>query len=149
MNSYLIILFVIVVIIIGMVVSIKLLQSKKIDVWYADLKSLTENNDKWRDVVFTGDNVQIATMSVPPGEELGMEVHPHNEQFFYITSGRGLLEIKGQTPRPLVYGVASVVPKNTEHNVKNTGETTLKLFTTYSPPHHPPNTIHITKYESH
>jgi len=112
--------------------------------WSDNIESVTRNNTLWRKVLFTGDNLQVVAMNVPTGKSLGWESHPSNEQFFRIETGVGLLEVKGEDSVNLSYGVAAVVPAGREHNVTNTGNSPLQLYTIYGPPHHPPKTVDAT-----
>lgn len=128
----------------------KKVQSKP-KVWSTDIEKDTTNNKWWREVIYTSRNLQVTLMSVPPKQDLNWEVHPRNDQFFRIEKGKGLLLTKpNQRSRTiseikLYDGVAAVVPKGVWHNVVNTSNTQdLKVYTIYSPPHHPPKTIDKT-----
>jgi mannose-6-phosphate isomerase-like protein (cupin superfamily) len=114
--------------------------------WSDNIERLTEANREWRNVIHTTDNMQIVTMSVPVGQNLGAETHSDNDQFFRIESGEGLLELgsNGDTKFSLHSGSAAIVPKGTKHNIVNTGTAPLQLYTIYAPPHHPPGTVDKT-----
>ena len=105
-----------------------------------------ENTD-FRQVLETGANTQIVIMSIPPGGEIGEEVHDKEDQVLYFVAGSGeaILEVSAQ---PIEEGDIVLVHKGTKHNFKNTGLEDLKIITTYSPPHHPSGTIHKTKEEA-
>ena len=112
-----------------------------------DIESLTKENSKFRRVLYTGRNLQLVLMALAPGEDIGEEVHPDRDQFFRIEKGRGeawidghVTEIKGES--------AVVVPAGARHNIKNTGEKPLKLYTLYGPPEHEDGTVHLTKAEA-
>lgn len=122
-------------------------------VWSDNIEKLTKANTNWRNVIYTSDKLQISLMSVPPNEELGLEVHPKNDQFFRIESGQGKLVIGKPNAANhqdflLTDGSAAVVPRGIWHNVINTSTTNpLKLYTLYGPPHHPLGTVDTTHTE--
>jgi mannose-6-phosphate isomerase-like protein (cupin superfamily) len=102
----------------------------------------------FREVLYTAPHSQLVLMTLQPGEEIGTELHPDNDQFFLVQSGEGAAILTGKQ-HPLRDGVALVVPAGTEHNVINTsGTELLQLLTIYSPPAHPDGTIHRTKQEA-
>jgi len=108
----------------------------------------TLTNKNYRQVLYTGKHNQLVLMSLKPGEEIGMEVHPENDQFFRIEKGEGKCLIDGNEYK-LGDGVAIVVPAGAKHNVINTSEDEeLKLYTIYSPPHHKDGIVHPTKEEA-
>ena len=108
----------------------------------------TLTNKNYRQVLYTGKHSQLVLMSLRPGEEIGMEVHPENDQFFRIEKGEGKCLIDGNEYK-LGDGVAIVVPAGAKHNVINTSEDEeLKLYTIYSPPHHKDGIVHPTKEEA-
>ena len=112
--------------------------------WAGNIEELTEGNTNWREVVATTNNLQLVTMSVPPGRELGAEVHPGNDQFFRVESGSAEL-IVGPRHYQLGPGWAAIVPSGSVHNLINRGHTPVKLYTIYGPPHHPPT--RVNKYD--
>ncbi len=112
-----------------------------------DIESATRQNDNFRKVIFTAPHSQLVLMALQPGEDIGMEVHPNVDQFFRIETGQGKVVIDGQES-PIKDGSAIVVPAGSMHNVVNTGNEPLKLYTIYSPPNHPHGTIHRTKKEA-
>jgi mannose-6-phosphate isomerase-like protein (cupin superfamily) len=126
----------------------KFLKHTYYNVWVGDIEKITIENEDWRHVLHTADNLQVVAMSVPVGQELGMETHQHNDQFFRVESGVGRLEtvgVGGNRGRyELKDGFSAVVPHGTQHNLINIGDKPLKLYTIYGPPHHPPGTIHRT-----
>ncbi len=117
------------------------------ELYYNNIEEQTEHNNHFRQVVFTGKHSQLVIMAIQPGEEIGKEVHEDNDQFFRIEGGQGRAEVAGKTYE-LADGFALVVPAGVEHNIINTGETPLRLYTIYSPAHHKDGTIHITKGEA-
>jgi len=113
-----------------------------------EIENQTEANDNFRKVIFTAFHSQLVLMCLKPNEEIGMEVHPDNDQFFRIEEGEGKVIIDG-VETAIKDGWAVVVPAGSEHNVINTSATeSLKLYTIYSPAHHPDGTIHKTKAEA-
>lgn len=121
--------------------------------WVADVEQATLDNTTFRTVLFTGEHMQLTVMSLAPGEDIGREVHPDHDQFLRIEQGRGRVELSesedstGET-QDVEDDWAIVVPAGIWHNVVNTGETELKLYSLYAPPEHPPGTVHRTKAEA-
>ncbi len=112
-----------------------------------NIEKLTKENNFFREVLFTGKYCQLVVMCLKPGEEIGKEVHEDVDQFFRIDGGVGEVFIDGET-KEIKDGFAVVVPAGSEHNIVNTGEVDLKLYTVYSPPNHPKGTIHETYEEA-
>ena len=105
-------------------------------------------NENFRKVLYTGKHSQLVLMSLLPKEEIGMEVHTDNDQFFRFEKGQGKAIIDGNEYE-LTDGVAVVVPAGAQHNIINTSETdALKLYTIYSPAHHQDGVIRKTKAEA-
>ena len=112
------------------------------------IEELTRANTYFRQVLFTAPNSQLVLMCLAPSEEIGMEVHPENDQFFRFEEGEGKVIIDG-TEYLVKDGDAAIVPAGAQHNVINTSPANpLKLYTIYSPAHHPDGTIHKTKAEA-
>ncbi len=112
-----------------------------------DIESATLANEDYRRVLFTGPNTQLVLMTLQPGDEIGSEIHADHDQFIRIERGDGAVMLDGVKHR-LSDGVAMVVPAGVEHNVINTSRNEpLRLYTLYSPPEHPPGTIHRTKQD--
>lgn len=112
------------------------------------IEEATVSNTDFRHVIFTGKYCQVVLMSLIPGEEIGMEVHPAVDQFFRFEKGNGKVIIDGEECA-VADGDAVVVPAGANHNVINISQTDeLKLYTIYSPPNHPDGTIHKTKAEA-
>ena len=109
----------------------------------------TEMNTNFREVLFTGEHLQLVLMCLQPNEDIGNEVHKTVDQFFRIEMGNAKF-VMNETEEHLVSsGDAVVVPAGTYHNVINTSATEqLKLYTVYTPPNHPAGTIHKTKAEA-
>ena len=113
------------------------------------IEELTERNNYFRQVLFTGKHTQLVVMCLQKGEEIGNEVHSKVDQFFRIEEGEAKFVFNGSEEHIVGEGDAVVVPAGTYHNVINTSKTSqLKLYTLYSPPNHPDGTIHKTKAEA-
>lgn len=108
----------------------------------------TKNNNNFRQVLYTGKHSQLVVMALEPNQEIGMEVHKDNDQFFRFEGGEGLVIIDGNQYQ-VTDGDAVVVPAGANHNVINTSATAkLKLYTIYSPPHHKDGIVRATKAEA-
>jgi len=113
-----------------------------------NIEKLTIENNNFREVVYTGENLQLVLMSLKPNEDIGSEVHEENDQFFRIDKGEGKVIIN-ETEYDVSDGDAVVVPEGAEHNVINTSENEdLKLYTIYTPPHHKDAIVRATKEEA-
>jgi len=112
-----------------------------------DIIGAARMNEAFRRVVITGEHEQVVVMTIPPGGEIGQEVHPDTDQVLMIVDGDGEASLDAQTspvgPNDLVF-----VRAGTSHNFVNTGPRPLRLITTYAPPHHPPGTVHQTKADA-
>lgn len=115
--------------------------------WVSDIEKHTIENGDFRRVLYTGKNLQLVLMAIPPGGEIGEEVHDDGDQFFRVESGKGEVLIDGRTT-PIEDDFAVVVPAGARHNVRNTGKEPLKLYTVYGPPEHVDGTVHRTKAEA-
>lgn len=116
--------------------------------FFVKLEEQTKTNTNFRKVLFTAAHSQLVLMSLKPSEDIGMEVHPDNDQFIRIDAGHGQAVIDGET-FDLMDGSAVVIPAGSQHNIINlSGTEDLKLYTIYSPAHHPDGTIHVTKAEA-
>ena len=112
-----------------------------------DIEDRTEQNTDFRRVLYTGKYLQLVLMSLKPGEEIGEEVHDDRDQFFRVEAGKGEVSIDG-TRTNIEEDMAIVVPAGARHNVRNTGDAPLKLYTIYGPPEHVDKTVHVTKAEA-
>ena len=113
-----------------------------------NIEKETIENVNFRKVLYTAKNSQLVAMNLKPKEEIGMEVHPDNDQFFRFEKGRGKMIIDVNE-----YGVADgsavIVPAGSHHNVINVSESEpLKLYTIYSPSHHKDGVVRLTKEEA-
>jgi mannose-6-phosphate isomerase-like protein (cupin superfamily) len=112
-----------------------------------DIEDRTEENSDFRRVLYTGKNLQLVLMALKPGEEIGEEVHTDRDQFFRVETGKGEVWIDGNKTK-IEGDTGIVVPAGARHNVKNTGDEPLKLYTIYAPPEHAEGTVHKTKAEA-
>ena len=115
--------------------------------YHDDIEQQTTGNNDFRRVLYTGHNLQLVLMSLPPGCDIGAEVHEDRDQFFRFEEGRGQVDIDDNT-YDVVDGSAVVVPAGARHNVRNTGDSPLKLYTLYGPPEHKDGIVQATKEEA-
>ena len=112
-----------------------------------DIEKLTEENQDFRRVLYTGKNLQLVLMTLQPGEEIGEEVHEDRDQFFRIEEGSGVVDIDG-VENAVEDDIAVIVPAGARHNVRNTGDEPLQLYTIYGPPEHKDGVVQATKAEA-
>jgi mannose-6-phosphate isomerase-like protein (cupin superfamily) len=112
-----------------------------------DVFAAARSNDDFRRVLQTGAHEQVVVMTIPPGGEIGEEVHPHTDQVFMFVEGLGVAKVDGLStdvgPDELVF-----VHAGHRHNFRNRGDAPLRLITVYAPPAHAPGTVHRTKAEA-
>lgn len=118
-----------------------------------NINEATKQNDTFRTALWTGKNLQLTLMSINPGEDIGLEIHPNTDQFIRIEEGQGLVKMGARKDRldfqRRVYDdFAFIIPAGTWHNVINTGDKPLKLYSIYAPPNHPRGTVHKTKADA-
>ena len=121
--------------------------------WVGDIEAATLGNDDFRRVLFTGGHVQLTVMSLAPGEDIGWEMHDHLDQFLRVERGQGRLRLgrtgdQADEEHTLADDWAVIVPAGTWHDIVNTGDRPLKLYSIYAPPEHPPGTVHVTKADA-
>lgn len=109
-----------------------------------DIEDLTKQNDEFRHVLYTGQHLQLAVMSLKPGEEIGEEVHKDRDQFFRVEKGKGEIVIDGKTHK-IKSDDAILVPAGSRHNLINTGDKSLKLFTLYGPPNNVDQLVRVMR----
>jgi len=114
--------------------------------YVGNIKKAAKANDFFRKVFVTGKNSQLVLMCLQPGEAIGDEVH-HVDQIIYVVDGQGRVVLDGD-PEELEKGDIVFVPAGTQHNVYNTDEDPMRLFTVYAPPQHRDGTIHRTKADA-
>lgn len=107
----------------------------------------TEKNKNFRTVLFTGQRSQLVVMSIPPGGEIGEEIHSHVEQTLFFLSGSGKALLNGKESK-ISAGDVVVVTPGTKHNFINTGAEILKVYTVYAPPNHLDGRVHKTKTDA-
>lgn len=117
-----------------------------------NIEEATKQNNNFRTVLWTGCHLQLTLMSIKVGEDIGLEMHPNLDQFIRIEQGQGLV-LMGDCQYYLdfqchVYDdFAFIIPAGKWHNLINTGNIPLKLYSIYAPPQHPYGTVHVTKPE--
>src|SRR5690625_1562817 len=110
-------------------------------------------NNNFRTVIWTGEHLQVTLMKIEVGEDIGLEVHPDVDQFLRIEEGQGFVQM-GNVRNNLYFqrnvfdDDAIMVPAGTWHNITNTGNIPVRLYTIYAPPEHPFGTVHQTKTEA-
>ena len=112
-----------------------------------DIEQATVANTDFRRVLYTGKNLQLVLMTLPPGCDIGEEVHEDRDQFFRIEEGEGVVRIDGVDNR-VADDFAVIVPAGARHNVINSGEAPLKLYTIYGPPEHRDGVVHRDKEQA-
>ena len=116
--------------------------------FFGEIEKDTLENKNFRKVLYTGKHSQLVLMNLKPKEEIGMEVHEENDQFFRFEQGIGKVIIDGNE-YDVKDGTAIIVPSGAQHNVINVSETEeLKLYTIYSPAHHKDGIARLTKTEA-
>jgi mannose-6-phosphate isomerase-like protein (cupin superfamily) len=112
-----------------------------------NIEEMTEHNSDFRRVLYTGKNMQLVLMSLEPGDEIGEEVHTDRDQFFRVEKGNGEAWIDGKRTR-IKSSFAILIPAGARHNIKNTGDRPLRLYTLYGPPEHADGTVHVTRADA-
>jgi len=115
--------------------------------YHDDIETQTTSNDDFRRVLYTGKNLQLVLMTLQPGEEIGSEVHEDRDQFFRFEEGAGKAFIDDNV-YDVVDGSGLIVPAGSRHNVRNTGDAPLKMYTLYGPPEHIDGITHATKADA-
>jgi mannose-6-phosphate isomerase-like protein (cupin superfamily) len=112
-----------------------------------DILAAARSNEAYRREVLTGEHEQVVVMTIPPGGEIGEEVHTDTDQVLIFVEGRAEAQLDGRSSEvgsdDLIF-----VRAGTRHNFVNRGESSLRLITIYAPPHHPTGTVHQTKAEA-
>lgn len=115
-----------------------------------DLEAETVANTNYRTVVWSGKYLQVTIMSIPVGEDIGLEAHPETDQFIRLDGGRGRARM-GPSEDELTFdqevsdGWCVLVPAGSWHNITNIGDEPMQVYTIYAPQHHAPGKIHVTK----
>lgn len=118
-----------------------------------NINEATRQNNTYRTALWTGTHLQVTLMSIDVGGDIGLEMHPNVDQFLRIEQGQGIVQM-GKSKNNLnferiVYDdSAIIIPAGSWHNLTNTGNTPLKLYSIYAPPNHPFGTVHVTKADA-
>ena len=111
-----------------------------------NIEKLTKENDNFRKVLYTDKNTQLVLMSLLPGEDIGEEVHDV-DQFLRVEEGRGQVFLNDVT-HGIGNGSVIIVPAGVKHNLVNSMESTMKIYSLYMPPHHRDGVVHPTKADA-
>ncbi len=118
-----------------------------------NIDEATKKNNNYRTAIWTGNHLQVTLMSINVGDDIGLEVHPDTDQFLRIEEGQGIVRM-GDSRDQLTFerevrdNYAIMVPAGKWHNVINTGDIPLKIYSIYAPPHHPHGTVHKTRADA-
>lgn len=115
--------------------------------YHNDIVVLAKQNEDFRREVMTGKHSQLVLMSIPPGGEIGEEVHANVDQTLIFVAGEGQAILEGEKT-PIAAGALYFVPAGTRHNFINTGSVPMKLYTIYAPPQHAPGVVFKTRAEA-
>lgn len=120
--------------------------------YVVDVEKLTVENETFRTAAWTGKNLQMTVMAIQPGDDIGLEVHEDHDQFLRIEQGEARVEM-GPSETELETWTAEddyaiFVPAGVWHNIVNTGNEPLKLYSIYAPAEHPHGTVHVDKAEA-
>ncbi|WJY67744.1 cupin domain-containing protein [Corynebacterium auris] len=118
-----------------------------------DVEKATVDNDAFRDTLWTGKNLQLTVMSIPPGGEIGAEIHDGHDQFLRLEAGKlraqiGSSENDLEVDQVVEDDDAIFVPAGKWHNFVNEFDETAKLYSIYAPPEHQPGTFHQQKADA-
>jgi mannose-6-phosphate isomerase-like protein (cupin superfamily) len=115
--------------------------------YHDDIERQTTGNDDFRRVLYTGHHLQLVLMTIQPGSEIGSEVHTDRDQFFRVEEGSGMVDID-DNHYDVKDGSGIIVPAGARHNVRNTGDGPLRLYTLYGPPEHVDRLVERTKADA-
>lgn len=123
------------------------------DPFVVNIEEATLQNTNFRTALWTGKHLQLTLMSLRIGEEIGLEMHPDVDQFLRIEQGQGLVKMGSRRDsldfqRNIFEDSAIFIPAGTWHNLINTGNKPLKLYSIYAPPNHPRGTVHVTRADA-
>jgi len=115
-----------------------------------DIHKATTHNHTYRTALWTGRHLQLTVMSIPAGGDIGLEMHPNVDQFLRIEDGHGFVQMGNSRDslairQPVFPDSAIFIPAGTWHNLTNTGQTPLKLYSIYAPPNHRHGVMQETK----
>lgn len=119
----------------------------------ANIQNATLGNKCFRTTLWTGEYLQLTLMSIPAGEDIGLEEHDDVDQFLRVEQGQGIVMMGESSDSVAVCGrvypgCTIIVPAGTWHNLINAGCSPLKLYSIYAPPEHPFGTVHVTKKDA-
>jgi mannose-6-phosphate isomerase-like protein (cupin superfamily) len=114
-----------------------------------DLENATLQNTNYRTVAWSGNYLQLTLMSIPVGEDIGLEAHPETDQFLRLDAGRGRVQMgpdkeRLEFDREVQDGWAVLVPAGTWHNITNIGDEPMQVYAVYAPVHHASGRIHAS-----
>ncbi|MBN8204025.1 cupin domain-containing protein [Bacillus sp. NTK034] len=118
-----------------------------------NINEAAKQNSTYRTALWTGNHLQVTLMSLNVGEDIGLEIHPDVDQFLRVEQGQGIVQM-GKNKDNLSFqwrifdDSAIMIPAGMWHNVTNTGNVPLKLYSIYAPPNHPFGTVHKTKADA-
>lgn len=118
-----------------------------------NIEQATKQNNRFRTALWTGNHLQLTLMCINVGDAIGLECHPNLDQFIRVEQGQGLVNM-GNSKDNLDFqqrvtdGYSIIIPAGTWHNLINTGNRLLKLYSIYAPPQHPKGTVHKTKADA-
>lgn len=118
-----------------------------------NIEEAAKQNNTFRTALWTGRHLQLTLMSIGVHEDIGLEIHPNLDQFIRIEEGQGIVRM-GKSRNNLDFerrvsdDFAFIIPAGTWHNLINTGNTPIKLYSIYAPPQHPHGTVHETKKDA-
>ncbi|WP_235918964.1 cupin domain-containing protein [Heliomicrobium undosum] len=118
-----------------------------------NIEEATKQNNTFRIALWTGNHLQLTLMSINVGDDIGLEIHPNTDQFIRIEEGQGLIQMGDRKERLDFQAYvrddfAFIIPAGKWHNLINTGNIPLKLYSIYAPPQHPYGTVHVTKADA-
>ncbi|KIL49046.1 cupin domain-containing protein [Jeotgalibacillus campisalis] len=121
--------------------------------YVVNINEATLQNNAYRTALWTGTHLQLTLMSLNPGEDIGLEMHPNLDQFLRVEQGQGVVQMGNNKDNVdfqsnIMDDSAIFIPAGTWHNLINTGGIPLKLYSIYAPPNHPFGTVHATKADA-
>lgn len=118
--------------------------------YVVNINEATKQNTNFRTALWTGKHLQVTLMSIKPGDDIGLEIHPNVDQFIRVEAGQAIVRM-GKNKNKLDFQArvsdeyAIMIPAGTWHNIINTGNGPLKVYSIYAPPQHPHGVVHVTK----
>ena len=112
-----------------------------------NIKQLAKANQDFRREILTNAHSQVVLMCLQPGEDIGEEIHAANDQLLVLVKGKGEVRLEG-VASPVEKGTLISVPAGVRHNLVNTGDKPIRLYTVYAPPETAPGTVHATRAEA-